>query len=64
MVPPKNTNYVDFMLPFEMLYRDVDSLEVSNLDKEFIKSRLRDKHCFDFLSEYSTCLTLQFPWTL
>ena len=27
---------------FELLYRDVDSLEVSNLDKEFIKSRLRD----------------------
>ena len=30
------------MLPFELLYRDVHSLEVSNLDKEFIKSRLRD----------------------
>ena len=30
------------MLPFELLYREVDSLEVSNLDKEFIKSRPRD----------------------
>ena len=40
--PPKNINYADFMLVFELLYRDVDSLEVSNLDKEFIKSRLRD----------------------
>ena len=30
------------MLPFKLLYRDVDSLEVSNLDKELIKSRLRD----------------------
>ena len=30
------------MLPFELLHKDVDSLEVSNLDKEFIKSRLRD----------------------
>ena len=39
---PKNINYTDFMLPFKLLYRDVDSLEVSNLDKEFIKSRLRD----------------------
>ena len=29
------------MLPFELLYRDVNSLEVSNLDKEFIKSRIR-----------------------
>ena len=38
-IPPKK-NYADFMLPFELLYRDVDYLEVSNLDKEFIKSRL------------------------
>ena len=30
------------MIPFELLYRDADSLEVSHLDKEFIKSRLRD----------------------
>ena len=30
------------MLPFELLYSDVDFLEVANLDKEFIKSRLRD----------------------
>ena len=30
------------MIPFGLLYRDVDSLEVSNLDEEFIKSRLRD----------------------
>ena len=41
-IPPKNINYADYMIPFELLYRDVDSLEVSNLDKEFIKSRLRD----------------------
>ena len=42
VIPPKNINYADYMLPFEMLYRDVDFLEVANLDKEFIKSRLRD----------------------
>ena len=29
------------MIPFELLYRDVDSSEVFNLDKEFIKSRFR-----------------------
>ena len=39
---PRSINYADYMLPFELLYRDVNSLEVSNLDKEFIKSRLRD----------------------
>ena len=31
-IPPKNINYADCMIPFELLYRDVDSLEVSNLD--------------------------------
>ena len=41
-VHAKNINYADYMLPFELLYRDVDFLEVSNLDKEFIKSKLRD----------------------
>ena len=41
-MPPKNINYTNFMLTLELLYRDVNSLEVSNLDKEFIKSRLRD----------------------
>ena len=30
------------MLPFEMLYSDFNSLEVSNLKKEFIKFRLRE----------------------
>ena len=32
-IPPKNINCADYMIPFELLYRDVDSLEVSNLDK-------------------------------
>ena len=35
-IPHNNINYADFMLPFALLYRDADSLEVSNLDKEFI----------------------------
>ena len=30
------------MLSFELLYGDIDSLDVSNLDEEFIKSRLGD----------------------
>ena len=42
MIPPTNINYADCMLPFELLYRDVEFLEVSNLDKEFVKSTLRD----------------------
>ena len=41
-LPPKNINYADYTLPFELLHKDIDSLEVSNSDKEFIKSRLRN----------------------
>ena len=47
-IPPKNINYADFMLTLELLNRNVDSLEVSNLDKEFTKSMLRD-------SPFSSC---------
>ena len=38
----KNINYLDFILPFELLYRDVDSLYISDMDIEFTKSRLKD----------------------
>ena len=41
-IPPENINYADCVLPFKLLYWDVDSLEDSNLDKEFIKSKPRD----------------------
>ena len=41
-IPPKDINYADFMLPCELLYSNVHSLEISNLDKEFIKSTIRD----------------------
>ena len=44
------------MLPFELLYRDVNSLEVSNLDKEFMKNRLRDSA---FSSHKDTGKTLE-----
>ena len=41
-IPPKNVNYADYLLPFELLFRDIDLCEVPNYDKEFIRSRLRD----------------------
>ena len=47
MLPSYDKNYsekdymipfdADYMIPLELLYRDVDSLEVSNLDKKFVK---------------------------
>ena len=42
VIPYKYINYADFLLPLELLYTCVELLEVSNLDKEFIKSMLRD----------------------
>ena len=38
--PPKAVEYSEFLLPLEMLFRDINSLEVSNLNKECVKSRL------------------------
>ena len=40
--PPKTIKYSKFLVLFEMLFRDINSLEVSNLNKECVKSRLRD----------------------
>ena len=41
-IPPKNINYADFMIPFELLYSDANSLDVFNLNKEFTKSMLKE----------------------
>ena len=41
-IPPKTIEYSEFLVLFEMLFRDINSLEVSNLNKECVKSRLRD----------------------
>ena len=39
---PKNVNYADYLLPFELLFRDIDLCEVPNYDIEFIRSASRD----------------------
>ena len=39
---PKNVNCADYLLPFELLFRDIELCEVPNYDKEFIRSRLKD----------------------
>ena len=41
-IPPKNVNYADYLLPFELLFRDIDLSEIPSYDKEFIRNRLRD----------------------
>ena len=39
---PKDINYADYLLPFELLYRDINSLMISNFDLDCIKAQLRD----------------------
>ena len=41
-IPPKNVNYADYLLPFELLFTDTDLFEIPSYDKEFIRSRSRD----------------------
>ena len=41
-IPPKNVNYADYLLPFELLFRYIDLCEIPSYDKEFIRSRFRD----------------------
>ena len=38
----KDLNYVDYLLPFELSYSDINSLKISNFDKDCIKTKLRD----------------------
>ena len=38
---PKNVDYADYLLPFELLFRSIDLCEILSYSKEFIRSRLR-----------------------
>ena len=41
-IPPNDINYDDYLLPFELLYRDINSLKIPNFDLDSIEDRLRD----------------------
>ena len=41
-IPPKDLNYADYLLPFELLFRDIDLLDIPRTDRDFIQGRLRD----------------------
>ena len=47
-IPPKTVEYSKFLVPFETLFRDINRLEVSNLNKECVKSRLRNSAYISF----------------
>ena len=41
-IPPKNLNYGDYLLPFELLFRGINLLDIPRTDRDFIQGRLRD----------------------
>ena len=41
-VSPNNLNYADYMSPFELLFRDIDLLDIPRTDRDFIRGRLRE----------------------
>ena len=41
-ISPKNLNYADYMLPFELLFRDIDLLDIPRTDRDFIQGGIRD----------------------
>ena len=43
-IPPKRLDYGDHMLPFELLFRDLNKNGMPNEDKGFLKTRLKDIH--------------------
>ena len=43
-------DYADHILPFELLFRDINKSEIPNEDKEFIKSSLKDSAFTSFRS--------------
>ena len=36
-IPPKNVNYANYLLPVELLFRNIDLCEISSYDKKFIR---------------------------
>ena len=42
-ISPKNLNYPDYMSPVELLFRDIDLLDIPRTCRDFIQGRLR--HC-------------------
>ena len=41
-IPPKTLEYADYLLPFELLYRDIHNLDITNEKREVLKTRIKD----------------------
>ena len=47
-IPPKAIEYSEFLLPFEMLFREITSLDIGNFKKECVKCRFQDSAYWSF----------------
>ena len=41
-IPPKTLEHADYLLPFELLYRDIHNLDITKEKKEVLKTRIKD----------------------
>ena len=47
---PDKLEYFDFLLPFELLYRDIQNLDVTDQKKQLLKARIKDSALSSFSS--------------
>ena len=41
-IPPKILEYADYLLPFELVYRDIHNLDITNEKEKISKTRIKD----------------------
>ena len=41
-IPPKTPEYAAYLLPFELLYRDIHNLDITNEKNKVLKTRIKD----------------------
>ena len=41
-IPPDKLKYSDFLIPFELLYREIQDLDVTDQKKQLLKARIKD----------------------
>ena len=42
VIPPGKLEYSDLLLPLELLYRDIQNLEVTDQKKQILEARIKD----------------------
>ena len=49
-IPPNKLQYSDFLLPFELLYRDIQNLDVTDQKNQVLKATVKDSAVSSFSS--------------